>query len=165
MLMAVAVAVTSTMTILPLPLASASAVRRDSGSIHITNSCPYTLYIYERTDGACQDQGINGKCVTDGGEPYTLGQPTPAIVNQYGTITTESSLQTLTVPLIVSTNWENTPHAIKIFRNADRTDPTAHLELSYGLSEGGRFRWAFTSIGAAFKDENVKVEPSGATAG
>ena len=58
---------------------------------------------------------------------------------------------------MASASWEYTPRAIKIFRDTDKADPTAHLELSCGLSESGRLRWAFNSVGAALRTKMSRL--------
>ncbi|KAK0103019.1 hypothetical protein ONS95_000797 [Cadophora gregata] len=158
---ALAVVVTSTMTIIPLPLVGASTVPKVPGSINIKNLCPYSVYIWDRITDGCQDQGVNTICKSDGGEPYVVAKPVPV-----SGMPTKMVINAYTEFLSASANWENLPRAIKISRDGDMSaDPKAHLELSYGLSYADKFRWALTSIGPAFRDENIKVTPSGAGAG
>lgn len=63
---------------------------------------------------------------------------------------------------VTDSNWEMMPRKLKIFRAADRaSDPTAHMEFSYGLSSDGSLRWSWNSVGNAFANENTQVTPSG----
>ena len=90
---------------------------------------------------------------------------TPPTFDSSGVKLTDALIPRWTDIWVASADWYDVANAFKIFRDADRIDETAHLEFSYGLSGSGRFRWAFTSIGAAFADENAKVTPSGSSAG
>lgn len=72
----------------------------------------------------------------------------------------------IAIDWVPSDIWDKFAHFIKIFREADRAaNASAHLEFAYSLTFDNRLRWAWTSKGGSFANENTKVTPHGPGSG